>query len=263
MTHHFPIDPRSILGVGEHATPEETHRAYVTKSKKHHPDAGGDEWAFRIVARAYELLKSTGLVGEQPVAHAAANGEPIWGQKHAYGNGPDDRWVRSPRETADGRSWREATSNESEEEDSGPTCTAGAEDFALLAELRTVEIEMVWIRFALPESRGHSGEQKAADSTLSVCMVITWPRRSLLARAAEVPETAETLRIVIESFEHLRGQQAVLASRSRIEDGQFVGWLSYPDVAQALMGFQAVKDALARHQLKIKLQTRDESIPCE
>jgi len=38
---------------------EDTQRAFRAKSKKHHPDLGGDEWAFRMVVRAYEILKTT------------------------------------------------------------------------------------------------------------------------------------------------------------------------------------------------------------
>ena len=41
------------------ASTEEIHEAYRLKSKKHHPDLGGDEWAFRMVTRAYEVLKTT------------------------------------------------------------------------------------------------------------------------------------------------------------------------------------------------------------
>ncbi len=59
MTHHFSIDPRSVLGVGVKASMEEIQRAFRAKSKKHHPDLGGDEWAFRMVVRAYEILKTT------------------------------------------------------------------------------------------------------------------------------------------------------------------------------------------------------------
>ncbi|GEM_PF-3543978 len=38
---------------------KEIQRAFRAKSKKHHPDLGGDEWAFRMVVRAYEILKTT------------------------------------------------------------------------------------------------------------------------------------------------------------------------------------------------------------
>ena len=57
--HSFSLDPRTVLGVGPDALPEEIRDAYHAKSKKHHPDLGGDEWAFRMVARAYEVLKTT------------------------------------------------------------------------------------------------------------------------------------------------------------------------------------------------------------
>ena len=38
---------------------DEIHEAYRLKSKKHHPDLGGDGWGFRMVTRAYEVLKTT------------------------------------------------------------------------------------------------------------------------------------------------------------------------------------------------------------
>src|SRR3954470_11331491 len=67
MNHQFSLDPRSVLGVGPDASLEELDKAYRAKSKKHHPDLGGDEWAFRIVARSFEILKSTaGSIAEKP-----------------------------------------------------------------------------------------------------------------------------------------------------------------------------------------------------
>ena len=57
--HSFSLDPRTVLGVGHTASQDEIHEAYHAKSKKHHPDLGGDEWAFRMVVRAYEVLKTT------------------------------------------------------------------------------------------------------------------------------------------------------------------------------------------------------------
>ena len=69
MTHHFSIDPRSVLDVGVDASMEEIHNAFREKSKKHHPDLGGDEWAFRMVVRAYEMLKTTRGIEER---HASA-----------------------------------------------------------------------------------------------------------------------------------------------------------------------------------------------
>ena len=56
-THSFSLDPRTILGVGSSASRDEIREAYHFKSKKHHPDLGGDEWAFRMVARAIRSIK--------------------------------------------------------------------------------------------------------------------------------------------------------------------------------------------------------------
>jgi hypothetical protein len=57
--HTFSLDPRIVLGVSPTATLDEVDEAYRAKSKKHHPDLGGDEWAFHMVTRAYEVLKAT------------------------------------------------------------------------------------------------------------------------------------------------------------------------------------------------------------
>ena len=57
--HSFSLDPRTVLGVGPSAGLDEIHEAYRSKSKKYHPDLGGDEWAFCMVTRAYEVLKTT------------------------------------------------------------------------------------------------------------------------------------------------------------------------------------------------------------
>ncbi|MHB1562073.1 MAG: hypothetical protein ACYC61_31890, partial [Isosphaeraceae bacterium] len=62
-------------------------------------------------------------------------------------------------------------------------------------------------------------------------------------------------------FDRLREEKSVVMARSRIEDGRFVGWLSYPDVLAAQDAILVVRDAFRAHGLVIKLQTRDERIP--
>ena len=99
------------------------------------------------------------------------------------------------------------------------------------------------------------------DATLSVCMVIAWPPEDLVNRTAEFPAAAEILHTLIDLFDRLRDQKAVLAARSRIEDGRFVGWLSYPDVLTAQDAILALRETFRTHGLTIKLQTRDERIP--
>ena len=62
MTHTFQFDPNVILGVASGASLREIRDAYHQKSLKYHPDKGGDEWAFRLVARAYEILTTARVV---------------------------------------------------------------------------------------------------------------------------------------------------------------------------------------------------------
>ncbi len=62
----FELDPHKILGIPPHASLSEIRDAYRQKAKIHHPDTGGEEWAFRVVVQAYEMLSSA------RVARAAA-----------------------------------------------------------------------------------------------------------------------------------------------------------------------------------------------
>lgn len=53
------MDPRKVLGVSADATLDEIQKAYRLKAKKHHPDMGGDAWAFEHVQEAYQALINT------------------------------------------------------------------------------------------------------------------------------------------------------------------------------------------------------------
>ncbi len=222
MFHHFSLDPRVVLGVSADASAEEIHRAFLAKSKKHHPDVGGDEWAFKMVARAYEILKATD--GDSPRFRPPPQPSPA------------DQGPIPPR--------GEASSSPSPN-----------------GKIFTVEAEIVWIRYEgspLPPAQA----QETA-MTLSVCLVISWPQASLVKHSSDFPESAEVLRVVIQAFDHLKAQPAAIDSRSRIEDGRFVGWLSYPNVLQAEAAFHSLQGELQLHQLGIDLTTRDEQVPVD
>ena len=212
--HSFSLDPRTILGVSPAASLDEIHDAFRSKSKKHHPDLGGDEWAFRMVARAYEVLKTTTrLTPAQPWESSNADATAA----ERPGMGPDD--------------------------------------------FRIIEAELIWVRF---ESNGTTrpwSPSEETDETLSVCLVIAWPTPQLVARAAESTAAPEVLRTLISLFENLRGSGSVVRGRSRIEDGRFVGWLSYPDVLTAQDAFLSLRSTLRAEGLTVKLQTVDERIP--
>lgn len=253
MIHHFPFDPRAVLGVLAGATPDEVRDAYREKSKKHHPDLGGDEWAFRMVVRAYEVLKATSeggmsLDGGPAPSPSPAETPPWMRPGPASGFFSQGRFPFGPGATG-------ATAEEVRAD-----AEAGEEPEPPRAEppgiFQQVEVELIWIRF---EMAGPPAEN-AEGSTLSVCMVVSWPLRSLVSRTAEYANLGETLRHVIEAFDGVRTSNP-LAVRSRIEDGQFVGWLSFPDVLAAQAAFLLLRDGLHRHDLTVHLQTRDEIIP--
>jgi len=259
MIHHFPFDPRAILGVSAEASPDEVRDAFREKSKKHHPDLGGDEWAFRMVVRAYEVLKST-AEGLGPGSPDLAAGDPT--------GGPPP-WIRpSTHPGAFAQGWfpfggvGPGTATASAPPEAEPAA-AEAPRAAPPGVFQTVEVELIWIRYELESAAAKAREAEPVEEgpTLSVCMVVSWPIRHVVSRTAEYAELGETLRRVIEAFEELPRAVAALATRSRIEDGQFVGWASFPDVVAAQAGFLALRERLQAHDLTVHLQTRDEIIP--
>ena len=263
MNHQFSLDPRSVLGVSSDASMEEIDKAYRAKSKKHHPDLGGDEWAFRIVARSFEILKSTaGSIGEKPSYATAVVPDPSsWsGRNGTEAGGPST----TASAWSGGGSYPGATRFNGVETatDEGPSFPL-KEVSPSPVEFQTVEAELIWIRFAFAGTPAAPLDQEESQTTLSVCMVISWPKAPFITRAVQFADAPETLHHVIDSFELLRNQAPTLASRSRIEDGQFVGWLSYPDVVQAMMGYESLKNTLSSHHIQIELRTRDEQIPQE
>jgi DnaJ domain len=212
--HSFSLDPRTVLDVSPAASLDEIHKAFRSKSKKHHPDLGGDEWAFRMVARAYEVLKTTTVLTpskpwESPGGDASASETP--------GVDPDDFHV--------------------------------------------IEAELIWTRFESDRTARPWSLSEENEETLSVCLVISWPKPHLVARAAELNKAGEILRTLIALFDHLGGSTSVVARRSRIEDGRFVGWLSYPDVLTAQDAFLSLRNIVRAQGLTVRLQTVDERIP--
>jgi hypothetical protein len=263
MNHQFSLDPRSVLGVSSDASLEEIDRAFRTKSKKHHPDLGGDEWAFRIVARSFEILKSTaGSIGEKrSFATAVIPDTRSWnggtGTEAGRPSTASSAW--SGTGSYPGATWSNGVETATDERAELPSQEVSPAPVGF----QTVEAELIWIRFAFAGAPNAPLDQEESQTTLSVCMVISWPKAPFVARAVQFADAPETLRHVIDGFELLRSQVPILASRSRIEDGQFVGWLSYPDVVQAMMGYESLKNTLSSHQIQIELRTRDEQIPQE
>jgi hypothetical protein len=270
--HSFSVDPRTVLGVGPEASLAEIHEAYRVKSKKHHPDMGGDEWAFCMVARAYEVLKA--MLAEsssQPWQRreadgaGAGRGQPVdwaWARSTPFGASGDSNIHTSgtDRKEAEGSGRRSpGDPDQDDREDPASWKAAGASPEP--TALRVVDVELIWTRFQKDGPALLASAQEADDATLSVCMVISWPPENLVDRTAEFASSGEILRNLIDLFERLRDERRVVAARSRIEDGRFVGWLSYPDVLTVQDAFLALRELFRARSLKVKLRTRDERVP--
>ena len=71
----FELDPQKVLGVSGEATLEEIRAAYREKAKRYHPDAGGEDWTFRILAQSYEILSTARVArGRPPTATPPQSG---------------------------------------------------------------------------------------------------------------------------------------------------------------------------------------------
>ena len=267
--HSFSLDPRIILGVRLDASLDEIHDAYRTKSKKHHPDSGGDEWAFQMVVRAYEVLtavtatapscapttRQENMAASRRVTNWGVQANSVFGKteftssgREAVSDGTEGSSVTAPLDSAD-------------DEDPGISVAQPVHRLTTPAELRVVVVELIWTRFEHITSGQQPVTQEADNGTLSVCMVISWPPDELVDRAPEFDSSAGILQTLIALFDTLRNQECAISARSRIEDGKFVGWLSYIDVLTAQDAFLALRDAFKTSGLTAKLYTRDERIP--
>jgi hypothetical protein len=268
--HAFSLDPRTVLGLGPDASPDEIQAAYHAKSKKHHPDVGGDEWAFRMVVRAYEVLKVTATphssqAWEHPKEDSSAPPQtqrPAWTRSEPFSrtNASSSGWENPHQAGAGGSA---ARPDENTAQDSDWAAHEAGEFRAQPHELHNVSVEIVWARYELDAAARFPSAQEADDPTLSVCMVISWPPHDLVDRAAEFPSSGETLQTLIELFGHLRAGGSAVAARSRIEDGRFVAWLSYFDVVTASDAFLLVRESLLKRGLVPTLQTRDVLVPLD
>ena len=234
MTHGFQLDPYSILGVARGASSQEVRDAYREKTKKHHPDRGGDEWAFRVVVRAYEILNHA-----PTQVHAAPPPTPRPG---ASAGPARDR--TGPRPAA-------ASPND--------RVRAGVQDKEVDPD-KLVDVEILWFRFEVENLFELVGGAEG-DHNLSGAMNIAWPSATRPDRPADPAADAETLRKLDEVFDEMRVKTRVVSSRSRNEGGRFVGWLSYPSGTRAWAAFQTLHEALNARGLGARQWTRDMMIP--
>jgi hypothetical protein len=230
ITYGFEIDPHAILGVSVSASLQEIRDAYHAKARKHHPDHGGDDWAFRIVARSYEVLSTARVAGR---AREEA-GEPMPAERPATRRQqPSDRgseWLRPGRRDP------------------------------FIERPRVVDVEILVIRFELTDPTDvilKSPEERTLSSSLNV----SWsapPRgmRDSVDRDAELVHS-----LLIEAFAPMPERTEATSSWSRASDGKFEGWLSFPTATRAWEAFRVLHDALNDCGLGVNQWTRELVLP--
>jgi hypothetical protein len=225
----FEIDPRKVLGVTADASLEQIRDAYRQKAKKYHPDTGGEDWAFRILVQAYELLSSA-------------------------------RVVRATRTESPTR--RGATTPTPRPEPSSDTVHAGIHD-TNIDPSQIVAVEHLCVRYLWDDvsylwlGQGVPEEQRFLSCSLN----LTWPDPERSDRDAVISERAAINAALGEVFDEMIITTRVINSRSRLEDDRFAGWLSYPTFDRSWKALKTLHQSLRARGLGLRQWSRDLFIP--
>jgi hypothetical protein len=242
----FELDPLKVLGVSAQATLEEIRAAYREKAKRYHPDKGGEDWTFRILSQAYEMLSTARVArasqretpragpaaGPQPSAHEKAGAQA---QTHA------DR-PRPERQTE--------------------SAHAGIFDHET-PRSRIVAVELLCIRYLWDDADYLWLTQRVPDEDrfLSCNLTISWPDESAASRTLSHDEQAQMLASLQQIFDHMTVSTRVVTSRSRIQDEQFSGWLAYSNFDRANKSVGTLHETLKSRGLGMRQWSRDLFIP--
>lgn len=244
MNYAIELDAAEVLGVAPGASLQEIHEAYRSRVKKHHPDVGGDDWAFRAVARAYETLSHArirtriGFEAPAPATDlatvaAAARPEPFLDDdedeaREAVHPAPAD---------ADSEFVREGVRDRVD--DPG----------------QVVDVELFTIRYEFTGTFNLLGGPE--NRNLSSCVHLTWPAPPAHEGDPELPADPETLRRLTRAFDRLPRRTRATSHWSDTKDGRFVAWMSYPTANQAFEAFEALHKALNEKGLGVRQSTRE------
>lgn len=235
ITYGFEIDPSGILGVSTSASLEEIREAYRHKARKHHPDHGGDEWAFRIVVRAYEIM-STARVAGRVVQEARKGSDP-------------------PRSAPPGNSahFEKAAAGDSE------WLRPGRRD-PWVEPPRLVDVEILSLRFEIADPTDLL-LIPASERNLSCSLSLTWTAPPPGPWGERHPDAPLARKLLTDTFKALPARTQATSSWSHSEEAKFEGWLSYPTSAAAHKAFQILHDDLNGCGLGVNQWTRELIIP--
>jgi hypothetical protein len=228
----FEIDPLRVLGVTADASLEQIRDAYRQKAKRYHPDTGGEEWVFRILSQAYELLSAARVV-------RAAHSE-------------------SPRPTA-----RPAPSpSQPRREPDTETVHAGLHDKDV-DPVHLVAVEHLCVRYLWDHASYVWLGQSVPDDQrfLSCSLNLSWPDATRSDHADPIPERTAILASLVEIFDTIIISTPVVNSRSSVEDDRFSGWLSYSSFDRSSKALQTLHHALRTRGLGLRQWSRDLFLP--
>ena len=246
MTHTFPFDPGSILGVPSGASLREIRDAYHQKSLKHHPDKGGDEWAFRLVAQAYEILSTARVMTRaneddnrhrpvpEPSTHSHFHFHPArFEQARA-------RPRRRPQELGRGRAIAP-----------GGFARGRGKD-------RQRRVAHPPVRARLLARLLRHQPRRPQPELLAPCGLA---RRRVRRESGNPSDAARTLKKIGEAFKTKGVRKHAVKSQASVEHGRFEGWLTYPTAVLASEALDAFRDALHEAGLVVEKQIREMTIP--
>jgi len=224
----FEIDPHRVLGVGPQATLAEIRDAYRQKAKKYHPDAGGEEWVFRILVQAYEMLSSARIVRATettPRAHPTptAHVKPQRGAESIH-SGIHDKQVH-------------------------PSHIVAAELFCV--RYLWDEAEYLWLTQGVPDQ----------ERFLSCNLNLMWPDPTWNDRDGTGLDRSATIALLNEVFDNLIINSRAVSSRSRVDDDRFAGWISYSNFDRSWKSVNMLHQFLLSHGLGLRQWSRDLFIP--
>lgn len=221
---HFELsfDPFEILGVSSRDSLESLREAYRSKARRHHPDTGGEDWSFRVVKTAYEILSEARVLGraaeELTRPRNAGPGETVFRsepvrEEPTVSPSESNPFVRPETETA------------------GERVRPGVRD-KLDDPSKLVDVELFIVRFEL-EDVVELLTVSAERRNLSCSLQLNWPGRDW--REAHPGQRAEpTLSLAVaEVFDSLAAQYPSAAAHAKPSAERFSGWLSFPTVAKA------------------------------
>ena len=232
----FPIEPEEVLGLTANASLDELRVAYRERAKRHHPDAGGESWAFRIITQCYEWMvmqRMTHKLREEESREETRSRRPPEPPPRAQASAapasdPDDTHAR--------KSTRDTVSD----------------------TVRLVDVEVFTIRYELNDPT-QLLYARAEERTLTCSLNVTWPSREFEGKAsASVPEL---LPIVQGAFRSLVKKTRAKISHIHDMPDQFNAWVSYPTATKANEAFEQLRAMLNEHGMGVAQWLRDVILP--